>query len=85
MAIAGHRDRKGHNVVRVDNMRHVLGDQWVLQLGATSFRQIIAQSHRNRKVSHELQSLQSQNIGIWEFPYKSCRTNSPVQWLIKTI
>jgi len=30
MAIAGHRDRKGNDVVRVDNMQHVLGDQWVL-------------------------------------------------------
>ena len=30
MAIARHRNGKGNNVVRVDNMQHVLGDQWVL-------------------------------------------------------
>jgi len=35
MAIARHRNRKGNDVVRVDNMRYILGDQWVLRLGAT--------------------------------------------------
>jgi len=34
-------------------MQHILGDQWVLQLGVT-FRWMIAQSCGNRKVSHEL-------------------------------
>jgi len=34
MAIARHRNRKGNNVVRVDNVQHILSDQWVLQLGA---------------------------------------------------
>jgi len=35
MAIARHRNRKENDVVRVDNMQHMLGDQWVLQFGAT--------------------------------------------------
>jgi len=30
MAIARHRNRKENNVVRIDNMQHVLSDQWVL-------------------------------------------------------
>jgi len=35
MAIVRHINRKGNNMVRVDNMQHILGDQWVLQLSAT--------------------------------------------------
>ena len=30
MAIARHRNRKGNDMVRVDNMQHILGDPWVL-------------------------------------------------------
>jgi len=30
MTIARHRNRKGNNVVRVDDVQHVLSDQWVL-------------------------------------------------------
>ena len=35
MAIARHRNKKGNDMVRANNMRHILGDQWVLRLGVT--------------------------------------------------
>jgi len=43
------------------------------------FRWMITQSHRNHKVSHELQSW---NVGIWEFPLQILRENYPATQMV---